>query len=180
MPRQHASFHRKAKFFSNDEKELHSVASGCGCTRGYICDSNSRPAAFGKRSLSAPPAAALVCRANPSRRANPKPLPIDFAADCAEGGAHLRRKQRCASQNAAEGWYFRPRRVNGGFRGDILGHLRKGYGVAILTNGDNGGTLINEIEACVAAAAANAIRSMLPSSWFPRTSPTRWARSSLT
>ena len=159
MPRQHASFHRKAKFFSNDEKELHSVASGCGCTRGYICDSNSRPAAFGKRSLSAPPAAALVCRANPSRRANPKPLPIDFAA---------------------EGWYFRPRRVNGGFRGDILGHLRKGYGVAILTNGDNGGTLINEIEACVAAAAANAIRSMLPSSWFPRTSPTRWARSSLT
>jgi len=45
MPRQHASFHRKAKFFSNDEKELHSVASGCGCTRGYICDSNSRQAA---------------------------------------------------------------------------------------------------------------------------------------
>jgi CubicO group peptidase (beta-lactamase class C family) len=51
-----------------------------------------------------------------------------------------------------EGWYFSHGGSNWGFRGDIVGHLRKGYGVAILTNGDNGTALINEIEARVAAA----------------------------
>jgi hypothetical protein len=50
-----------------------------------------------------------------------------------------------------EGWYFSHGGSNWGFRGDILGHVRKGYGVAILTNGDNGTALINEIEARVAA-----------------------------
>ncbi len=51
-----------------------------------------------------------------------------------------------------EGWYFSHSGANWGFRGDILGHLRKGYGVAILTNSDSGGGLINEIESRVAAA----------------------------
>lgn len=55
-------------------------------------------------------------------------------------------------EKRGEGWYFSHGGSNWGFRGDILGHVRKGYGVAILTNGDNGGPLINEIEARIAAA----------------------------
>ncbi len=55
-------------------------------------------------------------------------------------------------EKRGEGWYFSHGGSNWGFRGDILGHVRKGYGVAILTNGDNGGPLIGEIEARVAAA----------------------------
>jgi CubicO group peptidase (beta-lactamase class C family) len=55
-------------------------------------------------------------------------------------------------EKRGEGWYFSHNGSNWGFRGDILGHVRKGYGVAILTNSDNGGPLINAIEARVAAA----------------------------
>ena len=55
-------------------------------------------------------------------------------------------------EKRGEGWYFIHGGSNWGFRGDVVGHVRKGYGVAILTNGDNGGALINEIEARVAAA----------------------------
>lgn len=51
-----------------------------------------------------------------------------------------------------EGWYFSHSGSNWGFRGDMVGHIRRGYGVALLTNGDNGGALIQEIEARVAAA----------------------------
>ena len=55
-------------------------------------------------------------------------------------------------EKRGEGWYFSHGGSNWGFRGDILGHIRKGYGVAMLTNGDNGTALINEIETRVAAA----------------------------
>jgi CubicO group peptidase (beta-lactamase class C family) len=55
-------------------------------------------------------------------------------------------------EKRGEGWYFGHSGSNWGFRGDILGHLRKGYGVAILTNSDNGGPLISEVESRVAAA----------------------------
>jgi hypothetical protein len=55
-------------------------------------------------------------------------------------------------EKRGEGWYFNHGGSNWGFRGDILGHVRKGYGVAILTNGNNGGALINEIESRVADA----------------------------
>jgi CubicO group peptidase (beta-lactamase class C family) len=55
-------------------------------------------------------------------------------------------------EKRGEGWYFNHNGSNWGFRGDVLGHVRKGYGVAILTNGDNGSPLISEIEARVAAA----------------------------
>ncbi len=54
-------------------------------------------------------------------------------------------------EKRGEGWYFNHGGSNWGFRGDILGHVRKGYGVAILTNGDNGGPLIKAIETRVAA-----------------------------
>jgi CubicO group peptidase (beta-lactamase class C family) len=55
-------------------------------------------------------------------------------------------------EKRGQGWYFSHSGANWGFRGDMLGHVRKGYGVAILANGDNGIPLINEIEARVAAA----------------------------
>ncbi|HWZ29696.1 MAG TPA: serine hydrolase domain-containing protein [Bryobacteraceae bacterium] len=55
-------------------------------------------------------------------------------------------------EKRGEGWYFSHGGSNWGFRGDTLGHVRKGYGVAILTNADSGSLLINEIEARVAAA----------------------------
>lgn len=55
-------------------------------------------------------------------------------------------------EKRGEGWYFTHPGANWGFRADILGHVRKGYGVVIMTNGDNGDALIAEIEARVAAA----------------------------
>jgi CubicO group peptidase (beta-lactamase class C family) len=55
-------------------------------------------------------------------------------------------------EKRGEGWYFTHGGSNWGFRADIVGHVRKGYGVAIMTNGDNGSALINELEARVAAA----------------------------
>ena len=51
-----------------------------------------------------------------------------------------------------EGWYFSHGGSNWGFRCNLLAHVRKGYGVVIMTNGDAGGAVINEIEARVAAA----------------------------
>ncbi len=55
-------------------------------------------------------------------------------------------------EKRGEGWYFGHGGSNWGFRADILGHVRKGYGVVVMTNGDNGGALIREIEARVASA----------------------------
>jgi CubicO group peptidase (beta-lactamase class C family) len=57
-----------------------------------------------------------------------------------------------AVDQRAEGWYFSHGGSNWGFQADLVGHLRKGYGVAIMTNGDRGLSLITEIEARVAAA----------------------------
>ena len=51
-----------------------------------------------------------------------------------------------------EGWYFSHGGSNRGFRGEFIGHVRKGYGVAIMTNGDNGGLVVNELRSRVAAA----------------------------
>jgi CubicO group peptidase (beta-lactamase class C family) len=51
-----------------------------------------------------------------------------------------------------QGWYFGHGGSNWGFQCDLLAHRVKGYGVAIMTNGDNGRGVINEIRARVAAA----------------------------
>ncbi len=51
-----------------------------------------------------------------------------------------------------EGWYFSHTGSNRGFRGLLLGHVRKGYGVAILTNADRGGEVMNELLLRVAEA----------------------------
>jgi CubicO group peptidase (beta-lactamase class C family) len=51
-----------------------------------------------------------------------------------------------------EGWYFGHGGSNWGFRCDLLAHVRKGYGVVVMTNGDAGGAVITEIRARVASA----------------------------
>lgn len=51
-----------------------------------------------------------------------------------------------------EGWYFSHGGSNWGFQAHLLGHLRKGYGVAIMTNGDRGQALIAEVERRLAEA----------------------------
>ena len=44
-----------------------------------------------------------------------------------------------------EGWYFSHGGSNWGFQCFALAHRVKGYGVVIMTNGDNGGALMNEV-----------------------------------
>ena len=44
-----------------------------------------------------------------------------------------------------EGWYFMHGGSNWGFRGNMLAHRLKGYGYVIMTNGDNGSALIDEL-----------------------------------
>jgi len=53
-----------------------------------------------------------------------------------------------------EGWYFSHGGSNVGFRCDLIAHRSKGYGVAIMTNGDNGGRLIAELREKITKAAA--------------------------
>jgi len=55
-------------------------------------------------------------------------------------------------EKKGEGWYFQHSGGNWGFRCHLLAHVRKGYGVVIMTNSDAAGPLIDEIEARVAAA----------------------------
>lgn len=57
-----------------------------------------------------------------------------------------------ALEKKNEGWYFMHGGGNWGFRCNLIAHVRKGYGVVIMTNGDAGGVVINEIEARVASA----------------------------
>jgi CubicO group peptidase (beta-lactamase class C family) len=51
-----------------------------------------------------------------------------------------------------EGWYFGHGGSNWGFQCDLMAHVRKGYGVAIMTNADSGGAILGEIRNRVAAA----------------------------
>ncbi|MCV2371377.1 serine hydrolase domain-containing protein [Roseateles oligotrophus] len=44
-----------------------------------------------------------------------------------------------------DGWYFSHNGSNWGYRAWMTGHFRKGYGVVIMTNGDNGLSLMNQI-----------------------------------
>ncbi len=50
-----------------------------------------------------------------------------------------------------EGWYFDHSGSNWGFQCDLVAHRAKGYGV-VMTNGDGGGGLAEEIAARVARA----------------------------
>lgn len=58
-----------------------------------------------------------------------------------------------AIEKRGEGWYFTHNGSNWGFRSELAMHRLKGYGIAVMANGDNGTELIAQIEARVAAAA---------------------------
>ncbi len=49
-----------------------------------------------------------------------------------------------------EGWYFHHSGGNWGFRANFEGHVRHGYGLAVLTNSDGGGRVIAELTERVA------------------------------
>ena len=51
-----------------------------------------------------------------------------------------------------EGWYFGHGGANWGFRCDLVAHKIKGYGVAIMTNGDNGSIVLRELKDRIARA----------------------------
>ncbi len=53
-----------------------------------------------------------------------------------------------------EGWYFSHGGSNVGFRCDLVAHRSKGYGVVIMTNGDNGGRVIAALRDKISRAAA--------------------------
>ena len=55
-------------------------------------------------------------------------------------------------EKRGEGWYFGHSGGNWGFGCDLLAHVRKGYGVIVMTNSDSGWSVIKEVEARVAAA----------------------------
>lgn len=57
-----------------------------------------------------------------------------------------------AVEQRGQGWYFAHGGSNWGFRCSLVAHLRKGYGVVVMTNGDAGGGVIAELEARVASA----------------------------
>lgn len=48
-------------------------------------------------------------------------------------------------EQRGEGWYFGHGGSNWGFQCNMAAHLLKGYGVVIMTNGDNGGALVQEV-----------------------------------
>jgi CubicO group peptidase (beta-lactamase class C family) len=55
-------------------------------------------------------------------------------------------------EKRGEGWYFSHGGSNWGFRGNVIAHVSKGYGLAIMTNGDRGSILIEELGARIASA----------------------------
>lgn len=55
-------------------------------------------------------------------------------------------------EQKGQGWYFRHGGANWGYRGAIFAHRLKGYGVVVMTNGENGSELSQEIIDRVARA----------------------------
>lgn len=51
-----------------------------------------------------------------------------------------------------EGWYFSHSGANWGYRAWMTGHLRKGYGMVIMTNSDGGMALMNQVAGRVSNA----------------------------
>jgi CubicO group peptidase (beta-lactamase class C family) len=55
-------------------------------------------------------------------------------------------------EKIGEGWYFGHGGSNWGFRCDLLAHKVKGYGYAVMTNGENGGIVMRELKDRIARA----------------------------
>lgn len=57
-----------------------------------------------------------------------------------------------AIEKRGEGWYFSHSGSNWNYRANMVGHMRKGYGVVIMANSENGWGVIAELEARIASA----------------------------
>jgi CubicO group peptidase (beta-lactamase class C family) len=55
-------------------------------------------------------------------------------------------------EQKGQGWYFSHSGGNWGFQCHLLAHVRKGYGVVVMTNSGSGSKVVDEIESRVAAA----------------------------
>jgi CubicO group peptidase (beta-lactamase class C family) len=51
-----------------------------------------------------------------------------------------------------EGWYFEHPGDNWGFKAKVIAHVAKGYGAVIMTNGDNGRAVIDEVQHRIATS----------------------------
>jgi CubicO group peptidase (beta-lactamase class C family) len=79
-----------------------------------------------------------------------RPTALEMTAPVGVGGFAV----GFAIEKRGEGWYFSHGGGNWGFRCLLQAHVRKGFGVAIMTNGDNGGAVLNEVAARVEQAYA--------------------------
>ena len=57
-------------------------------------------------------------------------------------------------EKQGEGWYFAHGGSNWGFRANVVAHRLKGYGLAVMTNGDNGSAVIAELGRMIQQAYA--------------------------
>ena len=75
-------------------------------------------------------------------------------------------------EKQGEGWYFMHGGSNWGFMCDVIGHRAKGYGLAIMTNGDNGSPLIQELRTRLERAYQwDVFDTPLPRTYGPRDTP---------
>jgi CubicO group peptidase (beta-lactamase class C family) len=72
-------------------------------------------------------------------------------------------------QKIGQGWYFAHGGANWGFRATLLAHLSNGYGLAIMTNADQGGAVMAELTRRIQAAYAwDAVAEPAPRGYRPR------------
>jgi CubicO group peptidase (beta-lactamase class C family) len=77
-----------------------------------------------------------------------RPTALEMVAPLGVGGFAV----GFSIEKRGEGWYFSHSGGNWGFRCILRAHFRKGYGLVIMTNGDNGGTVLTEVAARIEQA----------------------------
>jgi len=71
-------------------------------------------------------------------------------------------------EKRGEGWYFGHGGSNWGFQCYMVAHVLKGYGIVVMTNGDNGGALVQEIRRRVEQAYQwDALDKPIPRTYGP-------------
>lgn len=71
-----------------------------------------------------------------------------------------------------QGWYFQHGGSNWGFRATLMAHLSNGYGLAIMTNADQGGAVMAELTRRIQAAYGwDAVAEPAPRGYRPRVDP---------
>ena len=71
-------------------------------------------------------------------------------------------------QKESEGWYFEHGGSNWWFQCELVAHVIHGYGVAIMTNGDNGGALIQPLRRMIQHKYAwDALEPAIPRRYGP-------------